>query len=101
MLLIRPCLACGQEDDHPRDQRVLPDGSVVFWHQDCHADAGCLDCKWLVEHKGKLRGAKWREQVQAVHDALPAEELDKRPHERKVVAALKGGRLATNASKEN
>lgn len=91
MLPIRPCLGCGQEDDHPRDQVGLKDGSVAFFHHDCHAALGCLSCKWLVAHKGQLKGEKWREHIQALHAALPAKELEKAPHERKVFASFRAG----------
>lgn len=43
---IRSCLGCGQEDDHPRHQVVIPpDMTSVYWHYDCHAQVTkCLDC---------------------------------------------------------
>jgi hypothetical protein len=37
MALIRTCIGCGQEDDHPRHDIVNVDGSVSSWHHDCHA----------------------------------------------------------------
>lgn len=34
---VRSCLACGQEDDHPRHVVVIPpDMAEVPWHFDCH-----------------------------------------------------------------
>lgn len=32
---MRTCLACGQADDHPRHDHVLPDHSTVSHHFDC------------------------------------------------------------------
>lgn len=37
MALIRNCIGCGQEDDHPRHIVVNVDGSESPWHHDCHA----------------------------------------------------------------
>ena len=99
--MIRPCLGCGQEDDHPRDVVGLSDGSTVYWHHDCHAHAGCQSCQWLVAHKGKLKGDKWREHIASFHQDLTDEELAQPPHERRIVASHRGGRLAADNAKEN
>lgn len=48
VLPVRPCIACGQSDDHPRHEVVIGDGThtSVFWHMDCHAQAtDCAVCK--------------------------------------------------------
>ena len=42
---LRTCIGCEQVDDHPRHVIVLPDGSEVGWHMDCHSLAtGCEVC---------------------------------------------------------
>ncbi|MCW2904216.1 MAG: hypothetical protein JWO67_6481 [Streptosporangiaceae bacterium] len=43
---IRPCLGCGQEDNHPRHQVVIPPNQDSVWfHYDCHAAiTGCEIC---------------------------------------------------------
>lgn len=43
---IRPCMECGQYDDHPRhrhNDRRLPGGHVLR-HLDCCAGLGCEPC---------------------------------------------------------
>lgn len=47
----RPCIACGQHDDHPRHEVVLPDFSSILVHLDCHALASppCESCKATVD----------------------------------------------------
>lgn len=52
------CLACGQYDDHPKDQVILPDHSSVFYHMDCHSrtDAGCRGCYASTETAGGKTG---------------------------------------------
>jgi hypothetical protein len=97
MLAIRPCLGCGQEDDHPRDVVALSDGSTAYFHHDCHALLGCQSCKWLVQHKGRLKGAKWREQIVALHAELDQDALEKEPHEREVHAGFRAGTRAHTA----
>lgn len=43
---VRPCIACGQYDDHPRHVFATPDGAAVPYHMDCHAMAAdCEVCK--------------------------------------------------------
>lgn len=43
--LTRTCIGCTQTDDHPRHVVVLPDGSEVPWHMDCHRlITGCDVC---------------------------------------------------------
>jgi hypothetical protein len=42
---VRPCLGCGQSDDHPR--HVIDVGGVdTFWHYDCHAQV--TNCELCV-----------------------------------------------------
>ena len=53
---VRSCLACGQEDDHPRHVVVIPpDMAEVPWHFDCHAAiTNCESCTVVVKTaKGK------------------------------------------------
>lgn len=35
--MLRNCIGCGQEDDHPRVLVGNIDGSTSYWHHDCHA----------------------------------------------------------------
>lgn len=35
--MLRTCIVCGQEDDHPRHVIALPDGNTALYHHDCHA----------------------------------------------------------------
>jgi hypothetical protein len=58
---VRNCIGCGKSDTGPRDQVNLPDGSVVYWHFDCHALAstrefpdGCPSCKAILDTAGGL-----------------------------------------------
>lgn len=81
---VRNCVACGQVDDHPRCQTVLPDGSSLYFHHDCHAllDPPCPSCTWLVQHKGGLKGEDWRSHVIDLHNSLSEEQLALQPQER-------------------
>lgn len=50
--VIRPCVGCGQHDDHPRALHVLPGGvDVALFHYDCHAliDPTCELCVSVTE----------------------------------------------------
>lgn len=44
--LMRPCIACGQVDDHPRHTVVIPPNQdEIRWHMDCHLMVtGCELC---------------------------------------------------------
>lgn len=42
---VRPCIACGQHDDHPRHVIDLGGGETSMFHLDCHALMGCETCK--------------------------------------------------------
>lgn len=42
---MRGCVGCGREDDGPRHSTVLPDGTVMHWHRECHANNGCTVCQ--------------------------------------------------------
>lgn len=68
----RPCIGCGQTDDHPRHQITLNDavGSSVFWHMDCHAQAGCDVCTTQIADAKGAKGSKLRAHLVA----LPARE---------------------------
>lgn len=92
-LLVTSCVACGQTDDHPKDVVCMAGDKVARYHHDCHAlmEPPCPSCSWLVQHKGDLRGQDWREQVLAVHEVIPPEQLELRPHERDVVRTRVNG----------
>jgi len=43
--LLRTCIGCASEDDHPRHVLATADGATVSWHFDCHQIAtGCESC---------------------------------------------------------
>lgn len=59
---VRTCLGCAQSDDHPRHVIVLPDGTEVGWHMDCHAAAtGCEACAETTAGATGLTGDALRE----------------------------------------
>jgi len=62
---VRPCLACGQQDDHPRHQVVIPpDMASVFFHYDCHAQVGgCESCVSVVKDAGGKTGDELRNHI--------------------------------------
>lgn len=62
---VRPCLGCGQSDDHPRHQVVLPpDMTSVYWHMDCHAQVtGCEICKPVVQSAQGKTGDDFRKHI--------------------------------------
>lgn len=95
-LPLRNCVACGQVDNHPRDVVALRDGSVAYYHHDCHArlDPPCASCAWLVQHKGDLVGDEWRSQIVAVHDALTPEDHGLPAEATPLVASLLNGKAA-------
>lgn len=44
--LVRPCVGCGQSDNHPRHVIDTPNVGSVPWHMDCHAAlTDCEVCK--------------------------------------------------------
>lgn len=81
--LMRPCAACGQVDDHPRDIVIRDDGNADLYHHDCHA--GCPGCEWLVQHKGDLKGSKWRDHIGSLHAELTPDQLATNPAQRSAV----------------
>jgi hypothetical protein len=47
---MRPCLGCGGEDQGPRDQVGLSDGSTAYWHLDCHVMLrNCPVCEAILD----------------------------------------------------
>lgn len=53
---MQSCLGCGQSDDHPKHQVVIPPNfDSVFWHFDCHLKiTGCDLCApTVLSAKGK------------------------------------------------
>jgi hypothetical protein len=64
MALIRTCIGCGQEDDHPRHDIInVSDGSVVSWHHDCHARATGNEASKAVADTG-LTGDELRAYIE-------------------------------------
>lgn len=59
---VRGCVACGQEDDHPRHVIAQGDASVP-WHQDCHAAMGCEVCKATVDSADGIKGDELRAHI--------------------------------------
>lgn len=68
----RPCMSCGQSDKGPRDSVGLPDGSVAYFHKDCHAMLGCVVCKEELEAVANGVGPKGLKN-EALLDAIEAE----------------------------
>lgn len=69
---VRPCIGCGQSDDHPRHEIVVADGqhTSVLWHMDCHAAAGCEVCADQIKGAKGAQGDKLRAHLVS----LPAKE---------------------------
>lgn len=61
---IRSCVACGQEDDHPRHVTATPAGSVPV-HMDCHAAMGCEVCAATVGTADGRQGDELREHIRS------------------------------------
>src|SRR4051794_4258888 len=60
----RNCMGCGQHDDHPRHQEVLPDGSSAFWHFDCRYQTNGDPTAGAVAESG-LKGEELRQHILA------------------------------------
>lgn len=93
---VRNCVVCGQRDDHPRCQVILPDGSSAYHHHDCGAllEPACAPCEWLAQHKGDLKGDDWRAHVLDLHDKLSDDEIAKAPWERSVLKSHANGKAS-------
>ena len=53
---VRPCIGCGQTDDHPRHVLVVGDADVP-WHMDCHViTTGCALCQHQLAGVGGVDG---------------------------------------------
>ena len=61
---IRGCVACGQEDDHPRHVIATPAGSVPV-HMDCHKAMGCEVCAATVSTAETLKGDDLRAHIRS------------------------------------
>ncbi len=60
----RMCAACEQTDDHPKDARVLQDGSEIPMHMDCCARyRNCEACQHQTRNQGELRGDEFRQLI--------------------------------------
>lgn len=44
--VLRKCIYCSQEDDHPKHERILPGFVSVYGHMDCCAQA--TECELCV-----------------------------------------------------
>lgn len=56
---IRGCIACLQEDDHPRHV-IYRSGESVPVHMDCHAAMGCDTCKQQIADADGVQGDELR-----------------------------------------
>lgn len=89
---IRPCLLCGQQDDHPRIVRAAEDGSEVLYHHDCFVlthppgdhDLGIQELHDIVAHSEGKKGDELREYLnspehrefkQGLEDAAVARQI--------------------------
>jgi hypothetical protein len=75
----RICLACGQTDKSPRDQIANSDGSVSYFHKDCHAMMGCGVCKAELDAVAQGWGPDGKKN-EDLWNAL-VEEMQKSPKE--------------------
>lgn len=65
---VRPCVACGQHDDHPRDQVDLGGGETAYYHIDCHALMGCESCKWQADAAAGATGQGMLDAIISLHE---------------------------------
>jgi hypothetical protein len=69
-LPVRPCIGCGQSDDHPRHEVVVGDGNhtSVYWHMDCHvnSEASCDLCKQQLADAAGAQGGALRTHLVAL-----------------------------------
>lgn len=68
----RPCMSCGQSDKAPRDSVNLADGSVAYFHKDCHAMLGCKVCQEELELVAGGSGPKGKKNEQLLEAILTA-----------------------------
>lgn len=70
----RPCLGCGQTDNHPKHQAVQPDGSSAYWHLDCHSlvDPPCESCSWQVADAKGAKGTVLQQHIIRIHEGNDA-----------------------------
>lgn len=74
---IRPCHACGQRDDHPRDVVAFinrPGAATRYYHLDCHARLGCQSCADAVTASGGATGEALLAHLAAVRAARSLED---------------------------
>lgn len=65
---VRGCIACGQEDDHPRHVTATPAGSVAV-HMDCHSAMGCDTCTQQISGAKGTQGDQLRTHLIALGEA--------------------------------
>lgn len=74
---MRPCIGCGQVDDHPRVHSVVPtaDGGhgSEFWHHDCFSEAHAERVDHAAIHSIAATGLKGDE-LRAHIQSLPVQE---------------------------
>lgn len=63
--VMQSCLGCGQSDDHPKHQVVIPPNfDSVFWHMDCHLKiTGCDICAPTVLSANGKTGEDFRTHI--------------------------------------
>lgn len=60
---IRGCVACGQQDDHPRHviaAVAVAGAKTVDFHMDCHASMGCETCRAQISGADGAQGDELR-----------------------------------------
>lgn len=78
----RICVACGQTDKAPRDSVGLPDGSVAYFHKDCHAHLGCKVCQEELEAiagGAGPKGLKNEKLTDAILNEMKKPKIDQHP----------------------
>jgi hypothetical protein len=73
----RPCIGCGQVDDHPRHVVATPDGNAAPWHMDCHARSanGCEVCAAQIAGAGGATGEALREHLLSLPPRVDGEAV--------------------------
>ena len=61
---VRPCIGCGQYDDHPRHVTATADGASIPYHMDCCAIArDCEVCQAQIAGADGAKGDELREHL--------------------------------------
>lgn len=69
MSVVRKCIYCGQEDDHPKHETIHPGFVSVYAHRDCCSHVtDCEDCTPYVKAAEGKRGNEFREFLESLAD---------------------------------